>query len=545
MKRSLYLLLLSILAPLVAIGCGENGARPAATVTVPNLATSAATEPGNGQSQGVAVAEAGAQPRPAQQPASAAQSETWDSLYLNNDKAGYVHTTVTPREEDGKRLIEVTTETELSMKRFGQGLQMSMTMTSFETPDGDLVRFDTRVENSVGAARGWVEGDQLIVETQSPLGKGKAVRQSLDWPDDVMGFAGEERMLRENPLKPGDRRTFKTFVPISNQIADVALVAGDYEDVKLLDRTSRLLKITITNSATPGIPTIAWVNDEGESLKGITNMGFLQMTNYRTSRAEALNVGDDQAAADLGVDTLVRVERPIQNAHDTKSVTYRVTVEDADPSELFAVGPTQSIKKLGPETIELQVRASTLASAADAAPPATTAKNVPSEYLESNGLIESDDPQIVELAREAAGAAEQPWEAAQRLERWVYENLTEKNFSRAFSSAAQVAREREGDCTEHAVLLAALARARGIPARVAMGLVYVERAQAFAYHMWTEVYVGGRWIALDGTLGRGRVGAAHIKLSDSSLAGVSVVDEFLKVLPVLGRTKIEVLDVQS
>ena len=43
------------------------------------------------------------------------------------------------------------------------------------------------------------------------------------------------------------------------------------------------------------------------------------------------------------------------------------------------------------------------------------------------------------------------------------------------------ARTRSGDCSEHAVLLTALLRARGIPARVSHGLVYLEqRARATA-----------------------------------------------------------------
>ena len=75
-------------------------------------------------------------------------------------------------------------------------------------------------------------------------------------------------------------------------------------------------------------------------------------------------------------------------------------------------------------------------------------------------------------------------------------------------TASDVARSHSGDCKAHAVYLAALARARGIPARVAVGLVYSDRLAAFGYHMWTEVYIDGRWIPLDGTLGLGGIGAA-------------------------------------
>jgi len=113
-----------------------------------------------------------------------------------------------------------------------------------------------------------------------------------------------------------------------------------------------------------------------------------------------------------------------------------------------------------------------------------------------------------------------------------------------FGRASEVARSREGDCTEHAVLLAALCRARGIPARVAMGLVHSEAAGGFAYHMWTECWLGGRWMPLDATLGQGGIGAAHLKLGHSSLDGAAAIGSLLPSLRVVGGLSIRVLAVE-
>ena len=60
--------------------------------------------------------------------------------------------------------------------------------------------------------------------------------------------------------------------------------------------------------------------------------------------------------------------------------------------------------------------------------------------------------------------------------------------------------------------------------------------------MWTEVYVDGGWRALDGTLGQGGIGAAHLKLTDSSLEGAGAYSTFLPVAQVVGQLKIKVLD---
>src|SRR5207245_9123611 len=100
-----------------------------------------------------------------------------------------------------------------------------------------------------------------------------------------------------------------------------------------------------------------------------------------------------------------------------------------------------------------------------------------------------------------------------------------------------------GDCTEHAVRLAAMCRARGIPSRVAVGLVYVPNLSSFGGHMWTEVYVKGTWIPLDATLGKGSVAADHIKFADSTFSdeGESApLTSFLPMVSVLGKLKIEV-----
>jgi transglutaminase/protease-like cytokinesis protein 3 len=115
------------------------------------------------------------------------------------------------------------------------------------------------------------------------------------------------------------------------------------------------------------------------------------------------------------------------------------------------------------------------------------------------------------------------------------------------ASAAEVAKDLSGDCTEHAVLLAAMCRARGIPARVAVGLVYVPEPSSFGGHMWTEVFVRGKWIPLDATLGKGGIAADHIKFADSSFSddGDSTpLTAFLPMVSVLSKLKIEVREVK-
>jgi transglutaminase/protease-like cytokinesis protein 3 len=124
--------------------------------------------------------------------------------------------------------------------------------------------------------------------------------------------------------------------------------------------------------------------------------------------------------------------------------------------------------------------------------------------------------------------------------------MRDKNFSTGLATASEVAREMQGDCTEHAVLLAAMLRAKEIPSRVVVGLVYSDRHSAFAGHMWTEAFLDGQWVPLDATMGRGGIGAAHVKVTDSSLDedAPTPVAAFIPMMHLLGQMSIEVVSAE-
>jgi len=124
--------------------------------------------------------------------------------------------------------------------------------------------------------------------------------------------------------------------------------------------------------------------------------------------------------------------------------------------------------------------------------------------------------------------------------------MKSQNFTEALATADEVARTLEGDCTEYAMLCAAMCRAAGVPSRTAMGLVYYldrVRGPAFAFHMWTEVWARGQWIPLDATLGRGSVGAAHLKVTDHSWHDIQSMTPLLPVVRVLGKLSIDVISI--
>ena len=477
----------------------------------------------------------------------AAERESWDALYIGGAKVGYVHTTVRKLQEGGRELLEISAEQRLSVNRFGDRSEPGIAIKSVETPAGELLRFESRQELGPQPVItvGRVANSKLHLETTST---GKTVTSEMPWPQDAGGFFVQERSLERQPMQPGEQRTLRGLAPMFDQVLTFELAAQEKEAVELLDGTRQLLRIDVAIHMPDGskLHSTVWTDERGDMLK--THVEELKQETFRTTKEVALSRAS-QGPLDLGVTTVVKLAQPIDNAHQTRRVRYQVRLEPAagegqtsDPARVFASGPRQEIQPIDDNTAELIVRA--VRPGDDIMAPAAAGKPPTEADRVANNLIQSDDPRILEMAEEAAGDEQDPVKIALALESYVRKNIREVNFSQALATAADVAQSREGDCTEHAVLLAALARAKGIPARVAIGLVYVNGLQGFGYHMWNELYVGDRWIAFDGTLGQGGVGAAHLKLSDSDLAGGDAFASFLPVARVLGRLKIEVLEVE-
>jgi len=166
-----------------------------------------------------------------------------------------------------------------------------------------------------------------------------------------------------------------------------------------------------------------------------------------------------------------------------------------------------------------------------------------------SGSVESDQGSSGTTA-ETTAPPETMRRRAARLTALVRNRIADKNLDTGFATASEVARTLSGDCTEHAVLLAALLRADGIPSRVASGLVYLEQysgeRDVFGYHMWTQAWIGGRWIDLDAAL-PGEVDgfdATHIALAVSALDGPEAAADFVPLAGLIGRLQIEVKELR-
>lgn len=469
--------------------------------------------------------------------AALAGQEQWDVYYLGGSRLGYGFTRWRARKAQAglPEMIEAQGGLFLSVKRFGEESTSEVKMEVVETLFGEIQSFasDAKLGPAPNVVQGRVANGQMAITIDSG---GQTRKSSIAWPRAAGGYFEVDESLRLSPMKAGESRTITTLMPVFNQVGTVELRAVKIEPTSLLEGRRELLRIE-TSTVLPGakpIEGVQWTDAAGITLKSA--IPALDQVAYRTTKEVALRKSEAQVL-DLGLASLVRLKQPLADPHRAKQITYRVHVDSADPASTFASDASQSTTAVDGHTADILVRALRPGSATRGSP----AETAPSDDdRQPNSFLQSDDARIIAMAREAAGNEQDPWRVAVALERFVHDKLAKKNYSQTFATAAEVAHSLEGDCTEHAVLLAALLRARGIPSRVAVGLVYVPGEQAFAFHMWTEAFVAGQWIGLDGTLGLGGIGAGHLKLSTTNLKEATALASFLPVAQVLGKMRIEV-----
>ncbi|MHB1561430.1 MAG: transglutaminase-like domain-containing protein [Isosphaeraceae bacterium] len=479
--------------------------------------------------------------------ARALAQDSWDAVYLGGAKIGHMHTYVEKVSDPktGKDYRRVRLDVEMRLKRREDESFVKLMYGTIETLDGQVLRLDTRTDSG-GNQDIRVHGDVDVMKQRMRLminAGGRTQEETIPWTPDVRGPYGAEQSMASQPLKEHERRELKIYIPELNKVCDVTLEARAVEPIILGDGSKRpLLRVDqitrVGGKHRPEYDSRVFVDAEGQILKSEQDvMGG--MVYYRTNKEAALAEGGP-IQFDTVLESVVKVAHKITDPERTRHVVYRIKLEKSEPAQVFPADSRQSIRadKENPNSAVLEVQT---AGPVDGQP---AAGDVEPQYLKANAIINSDDVRVRTLAQRVTRGMLDPWKKASAINAWVHQNIRDKNFKKAFASAADVARSLSGDCTEHSVLAAAMCRAVGVPSRVVVGLVYVDDLGGFGYHMWVEVFANNRWIAIDPSYNQTTVDAVHIKLSESSLDGVTPFEAFLPLVTVVNRLQIEPVEIR-
>jgi transglutaminase-like putative cysteine protease len=280
-----------------------------------------------------------------------------------------------------------------------------------------------------------------------------------------------------------------------------------------------------------GIRVESWVDADGRILRASSPLGFaMEKTEYELARQAQ---EDSRLLSSSGIDedvilsTAVQSNANLEDAEQFEEIRFRLSGVDLAGFQLD--GGRQTLR--GDTLIVRRERWGDLDPGYELPYSFMDLR----EALEPEPLIQSDDERIIRHARSitvrSAVWRQDPKAVAQRLTESVY-GLLEKRITFSVPNALQVLETRQGDCNEHTVLYVALARALGLPARTAVGLVYVNGS--FYYHAWPEVWLD-EWVAVDPTFGQYPADASHIRFVIGGLA------QQVEIVRLIGNLDIEVL----
>jgi hypothetical protein len=450
--------------------------------------------------------------------------DSWDVISLSGARVGYAHS-ITRQVVEPKPEIVTSTFCEMRLQRFGATLSFRTTEEYYETPEGALLR---AISSQSGAAASQseaeIQGGKVVVTTHT--GGTTHVTESA-WDPSVLGPEAQQRRLQKWGFPVGKSITFKQYILDLHQIVTSTITVEGRETVTIAGKPRKLYKADTVSDALPGVVTQAWFDATGDALKSVTSLiGGIET--LRATREEAMAaVASPGRIEDLEDRFTIPSNVKFQHPSAVREALYRV---EGAIDRLTLEDRRQKIESRGPGWVLLRVRA------LGDAPTRSTERPAP-ECLAASAYLQSDDPDIQRVARENVPSAAAPAAKAKLLTAWVFGNITRKDYNVGFASAKETLLSCEGDCKEHAMLLAALLRAAGIPSRVAIGVTYSQGR--FFGHMWTEAFLND-WTAFDATRPADAVDATHIKLVASALDGPAADASFIAVAQALDQLKIRV-----
>ncbi|MCA9299622.1 MAG: hypothetical protein KDA28_11180, partial [Phycisphaerales bacterium] len=348
--------------------------------------------------------------------------DNWYVVRLNEQRAGWAHmmqrstpdeiVSITEMELAIRRdraTMTIRFDTEFTESRDGTPLHMRVVITNSNVPVEGVITFTDE---------GMVVSENGIQRTLPlPEGKWLAPAASNDYVASRLA-AGAERIVYR-VLEP----QLTNIVPTAttNTITDIEDV-----NVEALGRTVPGYRGSMESSSTPGLTLTQFFDARGQTIRQIIPMGgSMKMEIVIADRDLALAEVD---APELMRGTLVKPNVPIRRPRDLERAVYVVRAKGETLPDVPSTG-FQTVERLD----ERSARVTVDLSKAEAASPPTDEVTAPSRMLDSK------DPEIIRLVREACDGVEGPEPRARAMRRFVRRHITSKNLGVGLASASEVA----------------------------------------------------------------------------------------------------------
>jgi len=474
-------------------------------------------------------------------PEARAQAEKqYYAVFMQGRKIGHA---VHSRQLKDNKVI-TSEQINLTIKRAGIPVTMNIAQQTVETRDAEPVSFEVIQDMSLMTMKvnGTVEKDgTLSIVTES---MGQRQKTELDWPESAIMAEGLRQLIQTHGLEKGTEYTARVFDPSVLQALNVKVEIGAKQKINLLGREKKLTKVTNTYTL-PGageITSTEYLNEQFDPEKVILPLlGGIKVELIACPKEFAFSANN---APELFDDLFIESPEPIRNMDSIISITYYLKPTTQGQNLKIPSNNNQKVLSTSEEGIILTVRPQEAPEGTSFPYRGNNKKLL--EATKPTAYLQSDNDKIQELANIAVGDTQDAAEAVKRIESFVAKYVNRKSLSVGYASAAEVADSKKGDCSEFAVLTAALCRAVGIPSQVVVGIVYVEEFREFSGfgpHAWVQANLAGKWIGLDAAFksaGLGGYGPGHIALD----TGNGEPAGFFNMMTTLGKFSIEKIDIK-
>ncbi|MDA1081018.1 MAG: transglutaminase-like domain-containing protein [Gemmatimonadetes bacterium] len=470
---------------------------------------------------------------------------TYFSVDQNGSQIGFASTTIDTT-ETGIDVVDyfvadlpvggtVQRSSARSLVQLSRGLALRSFDVSVDAPGAKLI------------AGGRTDGDSGVVYMLSANGEpADSQRIAVRGPILLPQLVPLAAMLTDPP-KIGRNYTFPTFDPTTMEQRPMRLTVRAESVFTLVDSAAFDPAVGIWISAltdtvrawkiepdVPGSGFSGWVDAQGRVVEttqpgGITlrRMAYeLAFENWRIARQRntAANAGTDDISESTAIASNVSIGRGGLTALVVRLTGVDLRGYALDGGRQSLSGDTLSV---GRDAAAALIPAWSFGVPRDSAFRARFRAELAAEPL-----LQKGDPRMVQQAIRIVGLERDPRAVAEKLTRWVHDSLT-KEVVFSVPNAIEILRTRRGDCNEHTQLYVALARAIGLPARIATGLAYVRGK--FYYHAWPEVWLAD-WVAVDPTFGQFPADAAHLRFQVGGLVKQA------ELLRLIGNLRIDVVE---
>jgi hypothetical protein len=473
--------------------------------------------------------------------------QVWEMTFVGNAPAGYSSRRVfAPNRRDNN--IKVELESTVHVQRSGKLVRQRLEVKSTELTNGKLISISgTLVSGEIKREFSARNSDNVL--TVEATTDGVKTRTELKLDDNVRGpFAVEQSLIRK-PLTSGEIRSLRYFDPMIGNIVETQLEGLEFSTSStMLGQSMELLEVSVSNRDGGLIgKSKLWMNRDGRVIK--TNFPEL---NLRVFQVEEKLVNEFSKMSDLQFVPSLACPLELGSNGDAyvtalsqnESIVYRLTHVTEDPTPIVSKKTNQRVRsgtivrtcditlfrvdkdKDLPVGIEREI------NPAKAAKLSTdwcdTESSIASEFFAAftSGLSEE--------------AAKDKFLTVEYLRQAILGKYETIEFDREIRKLHQIVRAKKLDGFEHALLLASMCRKSGIPARIAIGMVYNqdESTPQMRLHGWVEYFVKDRWYPADSSQSSIKAELDRVKIRDSYADNEMFLEDVLYVANWMNNMKL-------